>query len=158
MRWEDDERAWLEGRAVALTRERGERVGVGTVVRAVVRDAMRRDEVAEIAADIESAAGVAVASAAPSTVHGGAAPVPPSGAAPVRAEWEREQDVPRPPSRVRPRLEVVVARACSSGAGPLLPVELAAARGKVRAGQVRVDGRLVLDPAVLVDPGAVVVS
>jgi hypothetical protein len=57
--------AWLEGRAAAL----GPRVGVGTVVRGVVRAAMERE------AEVTGGVG---------RVRGGAAPVSPSGAAPAR--------------------------------------------------------------------------
>lgn len=128
---------------MALQRQRGTTVGIGTVVRAVVRAAMQADEVAVITADLEARAGVA--SAAPSSVRDGAASVPPSGAAPARAV------------RVRPKLEVVVARAASTSSGPLLPVELAAARQRIRAGGVMVDGAIEKDPNVQVDPGTVVV-
>lgn len=86
------------------------------------------------------------ASAGADRVLVGAAPVPPSGAAPARAGGKRF------------RLEVVVARQLEVSPGPIAPVTLAAARRKIKAGEVAVSGcdSASLDPGQLVGAGEVV--
>lgn len=129
-RWGADELRWLEGRA-AVTGSK-----VGTVVRAIVKAAMAAEKVGSPAAK-DVATGVV------GTVPRGAAPVSPSGAAPARRGA---------------RLDVVVARLLSPGAGPIPPVALAQARRRIKDGSVDVSGRSAgeLKPGLLVGAGEVV--
>jgi hypothetical protein len=83
------------------------------------------------------------ASGAAGTVPGGAAP-PPSGVAPARRS-------------VLHRLDVVVARQLDGGPGQIPPAVLAAARRRIKAGDVVVDGHDgELLPGLLVSAGTVV--
>jgi hypothetical protein len=150
VRWEAANASWLEERAVELQRSTGGRVGVGTVVQAVVTRARLEWEAAQgelggAPAAQESRAGGpggAGVSDGARTVRDGAAPVPPSGAAP----------------RVV-RLDVVVARALAPGAGRITPVDRARALRAIKDGRVRVDGHDgPLEAGMHVSPGAVVVS
>lgn len=122
------------------------------MVQAIVRRAMEESLQREIA----GAAGLGgvdalqgrggAASAGAGRVAGGAAPVPRPGAVPVRG-------------RVGVRLDVVVARQISPGAGPIPPVALGAAHRLIAEGGVVVSGRgqHELAPELLVGPGEVVV-
>lgn len=162
-RWDPDVYAWL----VAKARSSG--VGVGTVNQAIVRAEMLREEAAEVDGAIEAVstlvkggggarAGVfreepvhvmseevlrSVASLPAGTVPRGAASSP-SGAAPA--------------SRPGVRLDVVVARQLTPGAGQIPPVALASARRLIGEGGVAVSGRgsEELAPDLLVGPGEVV--
>jgi hypothetical protein len=141
-------------------------LGVGSFARLVVRQAMEA-EGARAAARRESSEGGSAAvipgqvdlmaaleeslspvpsrsSVAVGTVPRGAAPVPPSGAAPAR------------PRVVR--LDMVVARVLEPGSGPVTPVARARALAAIKAGRVDVQGVGVCkDASVNVSPGAVVV-
>lgn len=137
VRFSEEEAAWLEGQVRAA---RPAVVGVGTIVRGLVQRAMAGDEVREVQAAIETAAGLRPEStAAARRVPPAAAPVPRPGAA-------------APP---RVKLEVVVARRLAGPVGPIPPARLADARRMVKAGRAAVRRGDAL--AVERDPNALVV-